>query len=91
MPKELYVYNLPYDTDAEELSAFFAQHATVIESCIIRDKETKESRGYGFVKIEEEAPADLLRVIQVTNGLSIGGRELKVSEARGKPQRRPAR
>lgn len=79
MAKKMYVGNLSYDVDVDTLKTWFSAHGTVTSANIISDRETNQSRGYGFVEMssEEEAKA----AIEALNGTEQDGRALKVSEA----------
>ena len=85
MAKKMYVGNLSYSVDADTLTAWFSAHGTVESANIITDRETNQSRGYGFVEMssEEEAKA----AIEALNGTEKDGRALKVSEANPPKQR----
>ena len=82
MGRKLYVGNLPYSATEQELSAKFAAHGTV-ESCkLITDRDTGQSKGFGFVEMSRDSEASA--AIQALNGQDYGGRPMKVNEA--KPQ-----
>ena len=85
MAKKMYVGNLSYSVDSGTLTAWFSAHGTVESANIISDRETNQSRGYGFVEMssEEEAKA----AIEALNGTEKDGRALKVSEANPPKQR----
>lgn len=80
MPKKIYVGNLPFSMTDEELDGLFATHGTVISAKVISDRETGRSRGFGFVEMEEAAAAD--EAIRTLDGKEVGGRPLRVNEAR---------
>jgi len=79
---KLYVGNLSFQTNEDELKAFFAEVAEPSRVTVIRDKFTNQSRGFAFVEIDDAALAS--KAIAALNGKSLGGRSLKVNEA--KPQ-----
>lgn len=79
---KLYVGNLSFDTSEDQLKAFFAEVAPVSRATVIRDKFTNQSRGFAFVEIDDAELAN--KAIAALNGRSLGGRALKVNEA--KPQ-----
>ena len=85
MAKKMYVGNLSYDVDADTLTTWFSAHGTVESAHIVSDRETNQSRGYGFVEMssEEEAKA----AIEALNGTEQSGRAIKVSEANPPKQR----
>lgn len=84
MTKKLYVGNLPYQTNENEIQEFFAQHGTVHSVRIITDRETGKSRGFGFVEMNED---EIDTAISSLNGVDFGGRTLKVNEARERERR----
>jgi len=82
---KLYVGNLSFDTSSNELQTLFAQAGTVESVSLIEDRETGRSRGFGFVEMQtkEEGAA----AIQQFNGKDVGGRALKVNEAKPREDR----
>jgi cold-inducible RNA-binding protein len=80
MSMKLYVGNLSFDTSSNELQTLFAQAGTVESVSLIEDRETGRSRGFGFVEMQtkEEGAA----AIEQFNGRELGGRSLKVNEAK---------
>jgi RNA recognition motif-containing protein len=78
MSKKLYVGNLPFQTDDDQLRELFAQHGSVESARVITDRETGRSRGFGFVEMDAAA-ADA--AMQALNGSDLGGRPLRVNEA----------
>ena len=85
MTMKLYVGNLAFQTSGEELQTLFAQAGTVESVSLIEDRETGHSRGFGFVEMstKEEGAA----AIQQFNGRDLGGRALKVNEAKPRENR----
>ena len=85
MSMKLYVGNLSFDTSSNELQTLFAQAGTVESVSLIEDRETGRSRGFGFVEMQtkEEGAA----AIQQFNGKDLGGRALKVNEAKPREDR----
>jgi RNA recognition motif-containing protein len=77
---KLYVGNLSFNTTEETLRAVFAQAGAIRSVSIIKDRDTNQSRGFGFV--EMETPADALKAIQVCDGREVDGRALRVNEAK---------
>ena len=82
---KLYVGNLAFETTSNDLQTLFAQAGTVESVNLIEDRETGRSRGFGFVEIQtkEEGAA----AIQKFNGQEVGGRSLKVNEAKPRENR----
>ena len=85
MAKKLYVGNLSYNTTEDGLRTLFAGFGNVAFAKIIFDRETGNSKGFGFIEMstEEEASA----AIAGTNGREFEGRQLRVNEAMDKPRR----
>ncbi len=84
---KLYVGNLSFKTNVQDLEQLFAQVGTVESTNIIEDRETGRSRGFGFVEMSSKEEGE--RAIEEFNGKEFDGRELKVNEA--KPQENRAR
>lgn len=82
--KRIYVGNLPFSATEDEVRALFGQHGTVNAVNLISDRETGRPRGFGFVEMEEDG-AD--SAISALNGMMMGGRSLKVNEARPRESR----
>ena len=85
MSMKLYVGNLSFDTSSNELQTLFAQTGTVESVSLIEDRETGRSRGFGFIEMstKEEGAA----AIEKLNGQELGGRFLKVNEAKQRENR----
>lgn len=79
--KKLFVGNLPYQATEASLNDWLSQVGVRADSVqIIRDKFSGESRGFGFIEIENDGEAD--RAVQSCNGQDFLGRTLVVNEAR---------
>ena len=83
MGSKLYVGNLSFDTTDQDLQEAFAVHGEVASALVVRDRDTDRSRGFGFVEFAQEADAKTAK--EAMNGQDLGGRALKVDEA--KPQK----
>lgn len=83
MNNRLYVGNLDFSVGDKELLELFSSVGEVKGVQIITDKETDESRGFGFVEMETEEGAK--KAIEKFNGEEHMGRELTVEEAKPKP------
>lgn len=79
MVRTLYVGNLPWSTQREELEAAFSAHGEVVGSRIITDRETGRSRGFGFVEVGDQ---DADKMVEAMNGADFQGRALTVNEAK---------
>ena len=87
--KNIYVGNLPFSATDEELRTAFEAHGEVSSAQVIFDRETRRSRGFGFVEMPNPMEADT--AIEAMNGTDMGGRPLRVNEARPREERRPRR
>jgi RNA recognition motif-containing protein len=89
MPKRIYVGNLPFSSTEEELRSLFSQYGDVTSVSLITDRETGSPRGFGFVEMEEGAD----KAISALDNTELGGRNLRVNEAKPREQgrSRPAR
>ena len=85
MSTKLYVGNLSFNTTAQDLETMFGASGTVVSASLIEDRETGRSRGFAFVEMStaEEAKA----AITALDGKEIGGRNLKVNEAKAREER----
>jgi|SRR5882724_7657163 len=75
----LFVAGLPYDVNDQELQQIFEEYGTVDSAKVILDKETRKSRGFGFVEMPDEAEAN--KAIQGLNEATLEGRKLSVKVA----------
>ena len=86
MVKNIYVGNLPWSSTEDEVRDAFAQFGTVNSVKLISDRDTGRPRGFGFVEMDAEGAE---KAIQALNGSDMGGRSIKVNEARPREERRP--
>ena len=84
MSKKLYVGNLSFRASEEELRTLFAQAGQVESVKIVTDRDTGQSRGFGFVEMATGEEAS--KAISMFDGKKFLDRELKVNEA--KPQQK---
>jgi len=82
----MYVGNLAYNVSEDDLRAAFEVYGSVQSVSIIRDKFTGESRGFGFVEMQEKEEAQA--AMAEMNGKELKGRHLIVNEARPRTERR---
>lgn len=83
--KNLYVGNLPHTTTEAELRTVFQAHGEVEKVSIVTDRETGRARGFAFVEMTNAAEAD--KAIAALDGTELGGRALKINEAKPKTDR----
>ena len=77
---KLYVGNLPWSIGNQELEELFSSYGTVTSANVITDRETKRSRGFGFVELDSGGP----EAIEAMNESEVEGRKVIVNEARPK-------
>ena len=75
----IYVGNLPFRTNTEELRDLFAEHGEVQDCVIPVDRDSGRSRGFGFVDMDDE---EARNAITALDGYDMDGRQLRVNEAR---------
>ena len=80
MGNKIYVGNLSWALNNEELKEAFKDHGNVLSANIVTDKHTGRSRGFGFVEMENESEAST--AIKSMNGIELKGRKLVVAAAR---------
>lgn len=84
MIKRIYVGNLPFSATEEEVRELFEAHGPVESVDLISDRETGRPRGFGFVQMDDAAASDAIAAL---DGTSMGGRSLRVNEARPRRER----
>ncbi|SUO94618.1 RNA recognition motif domain-containing protein [Suttonella ornithocola] len=81
----IYVGNLSYRTSESELRDMFAQYGDVQSASIVKERDTGRSKGFGFVEMSDSAAAK--KAIEAFNDKEVGGRPLRVNEARPREER----
>ena len=76
----IYVGNISWGMNDQDLENLFAEHGTVTSAKIITDRMTNRSRGFGFVEMSDGAEA----AIAALNEAEVEGRKLVVNESRPK-------
>lgn len=84
---KIYVGNLAYSVTEDDLRNAFEQHGGVSSVAIIMDRDTGRSKGFGFVEMEDNAKAK--EAIAALNETELGGRAMRINEARPREERRP--
>lgn len=82
----IYVGNLPFRFDSEDLAAAFRRFGTVDSAQVITDRDTGRSRGFGFVEMPDDEEGR--RAIEEMDGAELAGRKVSVNEARPREPRR---
>jgi len=88
MATKLYVGSLAYSVDDAKLKAMFDEFGTVVSAKVIVDRDSNQSKGFGFVEMETTDSAK--EAIKALNGKDQDGRAMVVNEARpqeARPQR----
>ena len=80
----IYVGNLAYGMSEDELRDAFGAFGEVSSVKILMDRETGRSRGFGFVEMPNQSEAET--AIAQLNGKDVGGRALRINEARPREQ-----
>jgi RNA recognition motif-containing protein len=82
----IYVSNLSFNVQDEDLKSYFAEYGEVSSAKIITDKFTQRSKGFGFVEMPDDAAAQ--KAIQELDGAMVDGRTIKVMVARPKEEKK---
>lgn len=80
----IFVSNISFKVREQSLAELFSTYGEVTSVRIIKDKETKRSKGYGFVEMANDAEAQA--AIDALNGTSHFERAIVVAEAKGKKE-----
>ena len=84
MSKKIYVGNLGFQTTEQALRNHFSPHGEVLSATIVTDRETGQSRGFGFVEMDDAGAKAALNVLDQSE---LDGRNLKVNEAKPRESR----
>ncbi|XP_040273492.1 cold-inducible RNA-binding protein B-like isoform X2 [Bufo bufo] len=76
---KLFVGGLSFDTDEKNLETVFCKYGQISEVVVVKDRETKRSRGFGFVTFEN--PDDAKDAMEAMNGKVVDGRQIRVDQA----------
>ena len=80
MGRKLYVGNLSFNTTDQMLQDAFSAHGEVTSATVIKDRDTSRSKGFGFVEFAQDADAQKAK--GAMDGKELGGRSLRVDEAK---------
>jgi cold-inducible RNA-binding protein len=80
---KLYVGNLPFSVNEEQLRGVFAQYGDISELSLIMDRDTGRPKGFGFITFATQQAAE--KALE-QNGKDLGGRPLRVNVATDKPR-----
>ena len=83
--KSLFVGNLSFDTTEEQLREVVAPYGQITRVHLAKDRDTGRARGFAFIEMPNDAEA--AKAIAELDGKALGGRNLKVNEARPKGEK----
>jgi len=86
MASKLYVGGLAYSVTEKELEDLFAEQGKVVSVAVIKDRDSGQSKGFGFVEMSDDSEAQ--KAIAALNGKELSGRALTVNQARPQVDRR---
>jgi len=81
----IYVGNLSFRTDDQELNEVFSEYGEVSSAKVVIDRESDRSRGFGFVEMDNDDEAKA--AIAALDGAEVSGRNLRVNEAKPRESR----
>ena len=81
----IYVSDLSFNVQDEDLRSYFEEYGEVSSSKVITDKFTQRSRGFGFVEMPDTEAAQ--KAIKDLDGAMVDGRAIKVAEAKPREER----
>jgi len=87
LDNKLFVASLPWEVDDQELGDIFSRAGNVVSAVVIKNHETKKSKGFGFVTMIDAAAAQ--SAIAQLDNIDYNGRKLVVKIAKPREDRRP--
>lgn len=87
MAMKLYVGGLAYSVTDKELEELFTAQGKVLSATVIKDRDSGQSKGFGFVEMEDLKEGQ--NAIKELNGKDVSGRSIMVNQARPQEDRRP--
>jgi cold-inducible RNA-binding protein len=81
---KIYVGNLSFDTIASDLEEFFSQYGKIVDTKLIKDRDTDKSKGFGFITFDTQKGA---QASLAADGTELKGRRIKVNMARDDSRR----
>jgi RNA recognition motif-containing protein len=85
MSSNIYVGNLSFDITTDRLKGLFSEYGEVTDAQVITDRDTGQSRGFGFVEMADAEAAQT--AISAIDGTEVDGRTLKVNVAKPRERR----
>lgn len=83
---KLYVGGLAYSVTEKELEELFTEYGAVTSTAVIKDRDSGQSKGFGFVEMADDTEAKA--AMTALNGKDVSGRSIMVNEARPREDRR---
>ncbi len=83
--KNIFVGNLSFRATEDSVRSLFEAHGTVDRVSVVKDRDSGQSKGFGFVEMGNDSEA--LNAIDALNGREVDGRAINVNEARPKEER----
>ncbi len=80
MSTKLFVGSLPWSVDDQKLQDTFEEYGNVVSAKVITDRETRRSRGFGFIEMEDSSEAQT--AMNALNESELEGRTIIVNEAK---------
>jgi len=80
MNNTIFIGGLSWNLQSEDLKDIFSEHATVVSANVIFDRETKRSKGFGFVEFETADDANAIK--EKFDGAELDGRKVFIDFAR---------
>ena len=84
MAKKLFVGNLPFSMNQDQLTAVFAPYGNIVSTNIVSDRFSGRSKGFGFVEFENDE--DAMKAVTELNDSEQDGRKIVVKEAIARPE-----
>ncbi|MEJ6777627.1 MAG: RNA-binding protein [Crocinitomicaceae bacterium] len=81
----LFIANLDWSITSEDLKATFSSFGTVTYAHVVYEKETKRSKGFGYIEMDDTDHA--INAINTLNGIEVNGRAIDVKIASPKYDR----
>jgi len=82
---KLYIGNLSKQVTEADLNEIFSAYGNIVSTSIIKDRDTQESKGFGFIEFSDNTEG--AKAMKELNSKEIKGREIVVNEARPKTDR----
>ena len=81
MNNKIYMGNLPFSYKEQELEEVFAKYGNIKDIFLVRDRNTKRLKGFGFIEFDT---AEAAQAALEMDGQELGGRQIKVAMAKEK-------